>query len=596
MLLLPGLVALGYALYNGPASWAVDGNTFWGTPISLFVFWIGLAHAGTLLSAIFLVLDIKQDKRTAMLAELSTLCSLAVAVIFPLMHLGVLDRFYMVIPLADARMNFANIRSPLVWDFCCIVIYGILSLLFFGTHLACGRFPGLSKIRKPLGWLLFPLVLWVHTVVSLDFAATFVPEWQGAFFPVYFIVGAIYSGLALVGCILWFEGYRMRLLEQLVQIGSWLLCAIWLWNFMVSGNFCTSAFIFAGLLPQLLLVSAIKNSRVGRLLIYISILVGLLLERLFLVSPGLGETVHFGLVDLGLLAFGLSAFILGFCGIRWYLGSAIEGESTFFGEVDDSDLVKGETAGSVGGAGADSGSGDGSDGSDGAEKYVEPWRSYETRTLRFPMFVGLSLTVLFCIWCGAQLAYDDVELTLVQVAPIIYPMAALIAALIAVGKAFYKEVLPELNTFSKKRRMIWSAVVIAFCILIAGLMGAFYGGGASVASDARVHSAPVAEISNSPAVELSKSRLIWNSRCASCHGTDGKFNEKFVREFYPVPQKLDSARIDSIGVDSLVQVILQGRANMNAYEGRLTEVEARGLVHYMQKLAQDAQQSAGEAK
>lgn len=127
-------------------------------------------------------------------------------------------------------------------------------------------------------------------------------------------------------------------------------------------------------------------------------------------------------------------------------------------------------------------------------------------------------------------------------------------------------------------------------------MGAFYGGGASVASDARVHSAPVAEISNSPAVELSKSRLIWNSRCASCHGTDGKFNEKFVREFYPVPQKLDSARIDSIGVDSLVQVILQGRANMNAYEGRLTEVEARGLVHYMQKLAQDAQQSAGEAK
>ncbi len=582
LLLLPGLVALGYALYNGPVSWAVDGNTFWGTPISLFVFWIGLAHAGTLLSAIFLVLDIKLDKRTAMLAELSTLCSLAVAVVFPLMHLGVLERFYMVLPLADARMNIANIRSPLVWDFCCIVIYGVLSLLFFGTHLAAGRFPGLSKIRKPLGWLLFPLVLWVHTVVSLDFAATFVPEWRGAFFPVYFIVGAIYSGLALVGCILWFEGYRMRLLEQLVKIGSWLLCAIWLWNFMVSGNFCTSAFIFAGLLPQLLLVSAIKNSRVGRLLIYVSILFGLLLERLFLVSPGLGDSVPFGLVDLGLLAFGMSVFILGFCGIRWYLGTAIEGESTFFGEVDDSDMVQvsERMPGGVDTATAD------------VPEYVEPWRSYETRTLRFPMFVGVSLTVLFCIWCSAQLAYDNVELSLVQMTPILYPMSALIAALIVVGKAFHSEVVPELGSFSKKTRVIWSAVIIAACIVLAGLLGAFFGGGSSKANDARVHSAPVldssAQVEDAPAIELSRARLIWNSRCSSCHGIDGKFNEKFVREYYPAPQKLDSARLDSIGVDSLVQVILNGRTNMNAYEGRLSKAEARGLVHYMQKLAGEA--------
>ena len=79
--------------------------------------------------------------------------------------------------------------------------------------------------------------------------------------------------------------------------------------------------------------------------------------------------------------------------------------------------------------------------------------------------------------------------------------------------------------------------------------------------------------------------MIWNARCSSCHGADGKFNEKFIREFYPVPQKLDIARLDSIGVDSLVQVILKGRGNMNSYEGRLTEEEARGLVHYMRNLA-----------
>ena len=78
---------------------------------------------------------------------------------------------------------------------------------------------------------------------------------------------------------------------------------------------------------------------------------------------------------------------------------------------------------------------------------------------------------------------------------------------------------------------------------------------------------------------------IWASRCASCHGNDGKFNEKFVREFYPLPQKLSLERLDSLGEDSLVHVILDGRVNMNPYQGRVTEDEARGLIHYMRLLA-----------
>lgn len=99
VLFLPGLAALGYTLYEGPAAWATDGNTFWGTPIALFVFWIGLAHAGTLISAIFLALGVRMDRRTAVIAELSTLCSLVIAALFPLMHLGVMENFYMVPPL-----------------------------------------------------------------------------------------------------------------------------------------------------------------------------------------------------------------------------------------------------------------------------------------------------------------------------------------------------------------------------------------------------------------------------------------------------------------------------------------------------------------
>lgn len=591
LLLLPGLVALGYSVYQGPAAWAVDSSTFWGTPISLFVFWIGLAHAGTLLSAIFLALDIKMDKRTAMMAELSTLCSLAIAVIFPLIHLGVLDRFYMVLPLVDARANFANVRSPLVWDFCCIGVYGILSLLFFATHLGAKAFNGLKKIRKPLAWLLFPLVLWVHTVVSLDFAASFVPEWAGAFFPVYFIVGAVYSGIALVCCILWFEGYRMRMLEKLLMISSWILCAIWLWNFAAQRTFCTSAFIFAGLLPQLYWVESIRETRIGRICIYLSVLLGLWLERLFLVSPNFGNTAgaSFSWVDLGLVAFSAGAFILAFTSIRGGLGAAMEGESSFFGEVDSTDMAT-----SADGAEED----ESLDPAD-EKNYVEPWTSHETRTLRFPLFVGFSVATFFCIWCASQLNFDNIELSLANVIPLVYPIAALVAAFIVCGKAYVNEVRPNLGKMEFKHTKLMHVIAVLLLIVFGGLLGAFYAGGNSTPDNQEVSAQPyhfenteddlIGPADSSPQeISAPWAALIWNSRCATCHGVDGKFNEKFVREYYPVPQKLDSARIDSIGVDSLVKVILNGRVNMNAYGNRLSNAEARGLVRYMQQLAKEA--------
>ena len=297
-LLLPGLAAMGVSLCGGPVEWFTDKGTFWGLPISLFVFWIGLAHAGTLISAIFLVLDIKMDRRTALLAEMSTLCSLAVAVCFPLVHLGVVENFYMVAPLMDARGNISNLRSPLVWDFCCIAAYGVLSLLFFVCHfvmepvkedsptVAAAR-AWIKKVRRPMAWILFPLVLWVHTVVSLDFATTFVPQWQGAYFPLYFIAGAIYSGLALVSLLLMAENYRVRLIEKLTLVCSWFMILFWLWNFVLNGEFCVSAFVFAGLLPQLFFVEAVRESWWGHLFLCLSILAGMLLERIVMVSPSI---------------------------------------------------------------------------------------------------------------------------------------------------------------------------------------------------------------------------------------------------------------------------------------------------------------------
>ena len=580
-LFLPGLYALGYSIYQGPSAWMVDSQTFWGTPISLFVFWIGLAHAGTLLSAIFLALDIKLDRRTALIAELSTLVSLVFAALFPLMHLGVIDNFYMVAPFLDARGNFANVRSPLVWDFCCIAVYALLSLLFFTVHLKSRENPRLERFRKPLAWLLFPLVLWVHTVVSLDFATTFVPEWRGAFFPVYFIAGAILSGLALVNLLICAEGYRVRLLERLQLICTWILCAIWIWDLILKGYFCISAFIFAGVLPQLRMVSIIREHRVGRIFFSISILVGLFLERYFLVSPSVGQpSATFGRIDLGLVAFSVGGFVLLFFGIRRYLNRNMEGAGSYFGEVDGTDLVDAEQ---------EEFEKENFTGVRGIEKlrkgfYMQPWSSEEYRILRFPLLVGFAAAILFAVWAWGQSVFANVELSIANVIPLLYPIIAVVTAVTLCVRAYLVE-----KTFDMTRRE--KILCVTLLVLAAACLGAFFAGGASQKSNDSLASLTIASLNHSQ-----DSKFIWNARCATCHGIDGRFNEKFVREFYPLPQKLSVQRIDSLGVDSLVKVILNGRVNMNPYAGRLTPDEALGLVNYMRTLAESsAEQPAPES-
>ena len=572
-LFLPGLYALGYSIYQGPSAWMVDSQTFWGTPISLFVFWIGLAHAGTLLSAIFLALDIKLDRRTALIAELSTLVSLVFAAIFPLMHLGVIENFYMVAPFLDARGNFANVRSPLVWDFCCIAVYALLSLLFFTVHLKSRENPRLERYRKPLAWLLFPLVLWVHTIVSLDFATTFVPQWRGAFFPVYFIAGAILSGLALVNLLICAEGYRVRLLERLQLITTWILCAIWIWDLILKGYFCTSAFVFAGVLPQLRMVSIIREHRIGRIFFSVSILVGLFLERYFLVSPSAGQSSEtFGRIDLGLVAFSVGGFILLFFGIRRYLNRKMEGAGSYFGEVDGTDLAEAEQ---------EEFEKENFTGVRGIEKlrkgfYMQPWSSEEYRVLRFPLLVGFAAAILFAVWVWGQSVFANVELSIANVIPLLYPIIAVVTAVTLCARAYFVEKSFDMTRLEK-------TLCGTLLVLAAACLGAFFAGGASQLSNKSLDSQPISVDSS---VSQQHAHLIWNARCATCHGTDGRFNEKFVREFYPLPQKLSVQRIDSLGVDSLVKVILNGRVNMNPYAGRLTPGEALGLVNYMQTLAE----------
>jgi hypothetical protein len=104
------------------------------------------------------------ERRTSILAELATLCALVVAVIFPLMHLGVIQNFYMVAPYMESRGSMANVCSPLVWDFCCILAYGLLSVVYLVVHVLADKSAVAASIHRPLAWLLFPMVLWVHTI------------------------------------------------------------------------------------------------------------------------------------------------------------------------------------------------------------------------------------------------------------------------------------------------------------------------------------------------------------------------------------------------------------------------------------------------
>ena len=543
-LLLLGAFAFGVSLWEGPTAWHTDARTFWGIPISLFVLWIGLAHAGTLISAIFLALGYPLGRRTSMVAELSTLCSLAVAALFPLVHLGIIENFYMVVPFLDARGNFANLRSPLVWDFCCIAVYGVVSLLFFVNHLFSEKKPALKKLIRPMAWLLFPLVLWVHTIVSLDFAVTFVPEWRGAFFPLYFIAGAIYSGLALVIILLTAEHCRVRILEKLMLSLSWFMAAFWLWEFLLKGMFSFEVVFLGAVVPQLMWLRVIRENTFGRLLVAFSVLISLGLERYILVTPSEYDVANaFGWLDLGLVAFSMGLFVLLFFVLRAKLGALLEGDDVVMGEI----VLQEEES---------------------AKTDMPEYNAFFA--LRLPLLLGVLVTLVYITWA---VSYDNgviSPLSVVNVVPLCLPLLVFVASVVLCASPLW--------SISGKRTKIVG-------IILAGILGAFAGAfWAGGSSDKPSGAVSVQEFASAKSIGG-----IWASRCASCHGNDGKFNEKFVREFYPLPQKLSLERLDSLGVDSLVSVILDGRVNMNPYRGRVTEDEARGLVHYMRLLAGEEQ-------
>ncbi len=220
-------ISIAWLLYKGVGVWGINIPVGWGFAIVNFVWWIGIGHAGTLISAILLLL--KQDWRTSInrFAEAMTLFAVASAGLFPLLHVGRPWLAYWLFPYPNTMLLWPQFRSPLMWDVFAVSTYFMISLVFWYV----GLIPDLATMRdravlKPikyiyglmaLGWrgsarhwhryetayvllagLATPLVVSVHTVVSLDFATSIIPGWHSTIFPPYFVAGAIFSGFAMV--------------------------------------------------------------------------------------------------------------------------------------------------------------------------------------------------------------------------------------------------------------------------------------------------------------------------------------------------------------------------------------------------------------
>jgi len=221
------LMGLIYLVSAGVGVWGLNNPINWGWAIVNFVFWIGIGHAGTLISAVLCLL--KQRWRTSInrTAEAMTIFAVVCAGIFPLFHVGRVWFAWWLFPLPNSNWIWPNFRSPLEWDVFAVSTYGTVSVLFWYM----GMLPDLGTLRDratvawrkvfygtlAMGWrnssrhwhnyemaylllagLSTPLVLSVHTIVSFDFAASILPGWHTTIFPPYFVAGAIFSGFGMV--------------------------------------------------------------------------------------------------------------------------------------------------------------------------------------------------------------------------------------------------------------------------------------------------------------------------------------------------------------------------------------------------------------
>jgi Ni/Fe-hydrogenase subunit HybB-like protein len=238
-----GVFAWGYLIYWGMGVAGIDRPVYWGLFIATFVFWVGISHAGTMISAVLRIFKVDWRRPITRGAEAMTAFALLMAGLYPLIHLGRVWKFYWMIPYPNNRFLWPNFQSPLMWDLVAIFTYLIGSTLYLYLALipdmamARDHTEGLRyKLYRALslGWrgtedawhklhralsifsvAIIPVFLSVHSIVSWDFAVTIQPRWHSTIFAPYFVIGAIYSGLAALATILVIVRRSMGLQEFL---------------------------------------------------------------------------------------------------------------------------------------------------------------------------------------------------------------------------------------------------------------------------------------------------------------------------------------------------------------------------------------------
>src|SRR5690349_751003 len=341
------LFAVCWLFYKGVGVWGVNIPIGWGFAIVNFAWWIGIGHAGTLISAILLLLRQSWRNSINRFAEAMTLFAVACAGMFPLLHMGRPWLAYWIFPYPNTMSVWPQFRSPLVWDVFAVSTYFTISLVFWFV----GLVPDLATLRDTarhpvtryiygmlsMGWrgsarhwsryetaylllggMATPLVLSVHTVVSFDFAVGIVPGWHTTIFPPYFVAGAIYSGFAMVLIlaipIRYFYNIEDLITDRHIENSAMVMLATgWIvaygyaieafvnwyggdpyesflrWN-RLHGPYAVSYYsllFFNLVVPQVLWIRKFRTSPVALFFVSFVILVGMWLERFIIVVVSL---------------------------------------------------------------------------------------------------------------------------------------------------------------------------------------------------------------------------------------------------------------------------------------------------------------------
>ncbi|SER14619.1 prokaryotic molybdopterin-containing oxidoreductase family, membrane subunit [Faunimonas pinastri] len=338
------LASIAWLFIEGIGIWGINTSNIWGFAIANYVWWIGIGNAGTLISSMLLLTRQKWRSSINRFAEAMTLFAASIAGLFPILHLGRPYYFFWLVPYPSTMDLWPQWRSPLVWDLFAIASYLIFSILFWYT----GVIPDLATMRDrartttgrvlygafALGWtgsardwaryekyykamaaLGVPLVCSVHSVVGLDFAAGLAPGWQETIFPPYFVVGAMFSGFAMVVtlaiAIRWGFGLRhlitdnhLDLMGKILLMGSLIMGISYATEWFMSwyggsdADRSVVSFEFTGpyapwywlmlfgnvLAPQLLWFRTARINTAILIFVAIMINVGMWLERILIVA------------------------------------------------------------------------------------------------------------------------------------------------------------------------------------------------------------------------------------------------------------------------------------------------------------------------